>query len=100
MRAKRTAPSERDPAGSRDALAVTSKGTLLVNAMCFDGVSTPAEALAMASQAGAACFVGVVLSSAEARKTLDEVEQSARESAALRLGARQRAAHANRSRRR
>lgn len=80
-----------------DDLAVTLDGTLLVNALGFDGVESVEEALQVAVRAGMACFVGVALEPPEARKVVARLREATHEAAASVLGARQKYAKLRKS---
>lgn len=70
--------------------AITSTGTLLVNVAHFDAGDYPQRQLELALQQHGRVFIGVEVSPAEARETLDLMQHALNEGAAHLIGARKR----------
>lgn len=72
------------------ALALASDGTLLLNVAADAGDDDLEALLEQARKSGGSVFIGVPLSTAEARRVAKRLEHSSAESAALILAARSR----------
>lgn len=77
-------------------VALASNGTVIVNLATFDIGRTPASLLRAALAEPGQLFVGVELSTREAKRLVDHVQFSVTEGAAFTVGRRQREARKRR----